>query len=319
MDGFTNKIIEGDCIDILSGAEKPFADLVFADPPFNIGYKYDKYHDKKEKEHYIDWTRKWMAACVNVLKPTGSFYIAIGDDYAANVRVIGEELGLFARNWIIWHYTFGQQTKDKFARSHTHIFYFVKDKKNFTFNDWAIRTPSDRQLIYNDKRANSVGKNPDDVWNCYSRVCGTFKERQGWHPCQMPELLLARIIAASSNAGDCVLDPFNGSGTTAVVAAKYGRKYCGIDISKDYVQNTIKRIEQLNRRKQETLYDFDAMEIDEIKRLFVEVQIDKTKLLETKNLMEIFTRQFAIRMNNKKEYDSGRIACFIKDFSESKK
>jgi DNA modification methylase len=304
MDKLCDKIIPGDGINILNEAKEPFADLIFADPPFNIGYKYDKYHDKQKKEHYLDWTKKWMVACVNVLKPTGSFYIAIGDAYAANIKVIADELGLFTRNWIIWHYTFGQQTKDKFALSHTHIFYFVKGKNNFTFNDYAVRTPSDRQLIYNDKRANSVGKNPDDVWKCFSRVCGTFKERMGWHPCQMPELLLARIIAASSNKGDCVLDPFNGSGTTAVVAAKYGRKYCGIDISKDYVKKTIERIGKIRNQSSD-------MEADEIKRLFVEIGIDKAKLLSSEKLMEIFAKQFAIRMNNGKEYDKKYIASVI--------
>jgi site-specific DNA-methyltransferase (adenine-specific) len=252
------------------------------------------------------------------LKPNGSFYIAIGDDYAANLKIIAEELGLFTRNWIIWHYTFGQQTKDKFARSHTHIFYFVKDKKKFTFNDWAIRTPSDRQLIYNDKRANSVGKNPDDVWN-YSRVCGTFNERQGWHPCQMPELLLARIIAASSNEGDCVLDPFIGSGTTAAVAAKYGRNFFGTDISKTYVNNAIERIAKLNKRQKPAYNGFSPMEIDEVKRLFVEIQIDKIKLLETEKLLNIFTKQFAIRMNNGKEYNPQQIELILKDFAWDKK
>jgi site-specific DNA-methyltransferase (adenine-specific) len=312
MNELINQIKCGDCIEILNGVKEPFADLIFADPPFNIGYKYDKYNDKQKKEHYLDWTRKWMAACYDVLKPTGSFYIAIGDAYAANIKVIADELGLFTRNWIIWHYTFGQQTKDKFALSHTHIFYFVKDKKNFTFNDYAVRTPSDRQLIYNDKRANSVGKNPDDVWKCFSRVCGTFKERMGWHPCQMPELLLARIIAASSNAGDCVLDPFNGSGTTAVVAAKYGRKYCGLDISEDYVKKTIERIGKIRNQSSD-------MENDEIKRLFVEMGIEKAKLLSSEKLIGIFAKQLTVRMNNKKDYDSGQIACVIKDFSESKK
>jgi len=324
VDKLLNKIIAGDCIEILNGIKEPFADLIFADPPFNIGYKYDKYHDKKEKEHYIDWTRQWMTACYNVLKPRGSFYIAIGDDYAAQVKIIAEDmLGLFCRNWIVWHYTFGQQTKNKFARSHTHILYFVKDKKNFTFNDYAIRTPSDRQLIYNDKRANSVGKTPDDVWDSFSRVCGTFKERQLWHPCQMPELLLARIIAASSNKGDCVLDPFIGSGTTAVVAAKYGRNYCGIDISQSYVKNTIERIAQINKRTKQAdpstslragnLY-FNPMEIDEIKRLFVESGLDKIKILASSKILEIFTKQFALRMNNGKKYDSGQIAMVLKDF-----
>ena len=101
MQKFKNKIICGDCIELLGGVKKPFVDLVFADPPFNIGYQYDKYHDKQKKEKYLHWTRDWMAACVNVLKPTGSFYIAIGDEYAAHVRIIGEELGLHVRNWII--------------------------------------------------------------------------------------------------------------------------------------------------------------------------------------------------------------------------
>jgi len=316
MDKLLNKIICGDCIEILKGIETPFADLIFADPPFNIGYKYDKYHDKQKKEHYIDWTKQWMTACNKVLKPTGSFYIAIGDDYAAYVKIIAEdELKLFTRNWIIWHYTFGQQTKNKFARSHTNILYFVKDKKNFTFNDFAVRTPSDRQLVYKDKRANSVGKMPDDVWDCFSRVCGTFKERQNWHPCQMPELLLARIISASSNPGDCVLDPLIGSGTTAVVAAKYGRNYCGIDISQSYVEKTKERIAQIRKqtKSSENLY-FNPMEIDEIKRLFVETGLSIAQLVENNRRLEIFANQFAVRMNNHKKYDAGQLASVIKDF-----
>src|SRR4030042_3240443 len=145
MDKLLDKIIAGDCIEILNKASEPFADLIFADPPFNIGYKYDKYHDKKRYEKYLAWSEDWIAACAAVLKPHGSFYIAIGDEYAANIKLIADAQGLVMRNWIIWHYTFGQQTKDKFARAHTHIFYFVNDQKNFTFNDYAVRVPSDRQ------------------------------------------------------------------------------------------------------------------------------------------------------------------------------
>ena len=193
MQKFLDKIINGDCIEVLGKVKEPFAHLIFADPPFNIGYKYDKYYDKVKKKNYIAWTKEGMSACKKVLKPHGSFYIAIGDEYAANVKVIADEIGLFMRNWIIWHYTFGQQTKNKFAKSHTHIFYFVNDEKNFTFNDYAVRVPSDRQLLYHDKRANPAGKMPDDVWNTYPRVCGTFKERAGWHPCQMPESLLKSV------------------------------------------------------------------------------------------------------------------------------
>ena len=266
MQKFLNKIICGDCIEVLSEVKEPFAELIFADPPFNIGYKYDKYHDKVEKNNYIGWTRDWMAACKKVLKPSGSFYIAIGDEHAADVKIIADELKLELRNWIIWHYTFGQQTKKKFARSHTNIFYFVNDKKNYTFNDNAIRVPSDRQLVYNDRRANPAGKLPDDVWDEYPRVCGTFKERAGWHGCQMPENLLKRIIAASSNKGDCVLDPFSGSGTTAAAAFGLGRNYAGIEISEEYVRNANERLAKLKGQKTQGL-DINSIKPQERKNL----------------------------------------------------
>ena len=316
MEKFRNKIICGDCIELLGGVKEPFVDLVFADPPFNIGYQYDHYHDKQKKDKYLHWTRDWMAACVNVLKPTGSFYIAIGDEYAAHIRIIGEELGLHVRNWIIWHYTFGQQTKSKFARAHAHIFYFVKDEKEFTFNEHAVRLPSDRQLIYNDKRANSVGKMPDDVWNTYARVCGTFKERQGWHPCQMPELLLARIVAASSNPGELVMDPFNGSGTTAAAALQLGRDYCGIDISENYVENTKIRLKELKGEHRDTLFGtLDANEYLELKRLFAEMGFDAETIMNSEKLLGIFTQQFELRMNNGKTYNTGLVQEVLKDFT----
>jgi DNA modification methylase len=313
MQDLLNKILCGDCIEILAKVKEPFADLIFADPPFNIGYKYDKYHDKVEKNNYIAWTRDWMAACKNVLKPHGSFYIAIGDEYAANVRIIGDGLGLTLRNWIIWHYTFGQQTKDKFARAHAHLFYFVQDKKNYTFNDYAVRVPSDRQLIYADARANAAGKMPDDVWDEFSRVCGTFKERVGWHPCQMPEKLLGRIICASSRPGDCVLDPFNGSGTTAAAAFRFCRNYAGIDISEDYVKNTRARLKQLEREsKRKGGEGFGWLERNELERLFTESPVPIADVLKNEHALEIYTSLFAQRMNNGKAYDTQTVGLFFR-------
>ena len=260
-----NTIIQADCVEWLPAElrrqnQKPFADLIFADPPFNIGYEYDKYEDNLEYEHYLQWTRKWMQACYDVLAGHGSFWIAIGDDYAAEIKIIARELNLVMRNWIIWYYTFGQCTRMKFARSHTHIFYFVKDPNNYIFNKEAIRVPSARQTTYNDKRAFSRGKVPDDTWILrpqeipdafqpdedtwhFSRVCGTFKERAGFHGCQMPEKLLERIILTSSHPGDLVLDPFSGSGTTVAVARSLGRRYLGIDLSENYVKQGLERLE----------------------------------------------------------------------------
>jgi len=314
MKNLLNSIICGDCIETLGKIDQPFADLIFADPPFNIGYKYDKYHDEVASDKYTGWTKDWMTACKKVLKPTGSFYIAIGDDYAANVKIIADELGLFMRNWIIWHYTFGQQTKDKFARSHTHIFYFVNNPKNFTFNDYAVRVPSDRQLIYADKRANPAGKIPDDVWED-SRVCGTFKERTGWHPCQMPEQLLMRIVAASSNAGDCVLDPFVGSGTTAAAARKLQRNYVGIEISADYAKKARQRLKELKPGPL-TNQSLNTAEINELRRLVPDMGYPPKQVLSNKDLLELFTGQFAIRMNNQKQYISAEIATALKGITD---
>jgi DNA modification methylase len=238
-----NTIYCGDSIKLLNGWPADGVDLVFADPPFNIGYVYDNYVDDKPNAEYVDWSRQWMAACQRILKPDGSFYIAIGDDFAAEIRVLGRELGLHLRNWIIWHYTFGQNMKAKFSRSHTHIFYFTKDAQRFTFNDTHLRFPSARHTEYQDLRANPLGRLPNDVWDEFPRVCGTFRERAGFHGCQMPEALLMRIIMASSNPGEIVLDPFIGSGTTAAAAKRIGRRYIGIDLSAEYAKHTRKRLE----------------------------------------------------------------------------
>jgi len=315
MQKLLNKIICGDCIEVLGKVDEPFADLIFADPPFNIGYKYDKYYDKVKKKNYIAWTKEWMSICKKVLMPHGSFYIAIGDDYAANVKIIADELGLFMRNWIIWHYTFGQQTKNKFARAHTHIFYFVNDNRNFTFNDYAVLVLSDRQLIYNDRRANPKGKMPNDVWDEFPRVCGTFKERQGWHPCQMPESLLTRIISVSSNPGDCVLDPFSGSGTTAASAVQLGRSYVGVEISETYVENANERLAQLKKHHQSNLF-LNTTELNELKRLSADIKTPIKEITADGNLLKLFADQFTVRMNNQKRYRSEEIATALKDLAD---
>ena len=309
MQKFLNRIICGDCIEVLGKVDEPFANLIFADPPFNIGYKYDKYYDKVKKKNYIAWTKEWMSVCKKVLKPYGSFYIAIGDDYAANVKIIADELDLIMRNWIIWHYTFGQQTKNKFARSHTHILYFVKDKNEFTFNADSVRVISDRQKVYKDKRANREGKMPDDVWNEYPRVCGTFKERMNF-PCQMPESLLARIIHTSSKEGHWVLDPFSGSGTTAVVAHKLKRIYTGIEISEEYVKESEKRIRESEGLPVEGagLPKWPEHADQELKWLYHENKGPDGQLRKNKMLLSIFAAKLNARLKKTLLYTPDEVA-----------
>jgi site-specific DNA-methyltransferase (adenine-specific) len=196
-----------------------------------------------------------------VLKPAGTFWLAIGDEYAAELKLIfQQDLGLTCRNWVIWYYTFGVHCQRKFSRSHAHLFYFVKDARHFTFNADAIRVPSARQLVYADARADGRGRVPDDTWILrpqdlpdgfsadqdtwyFPRVCGTFKERAGWHGCQMPEQLLGRILRACSHPGEVVLDPFAGSGTTLVTAKKLERQWLGFELSPDYARQVQARLD----------------------------------------------------------------------------
>ncbi len=290
------KVNRGDCLKGLGAMDAGIVDLVFADPPFNIGYKYDKYDDCQDHEKYLAWSRDWMRAVYRVLKPNGAFWLAIGDEYAAELKLIAQNAypplplldedaaqstpvklsskrrrkngkslpeptvgGFHCRSWVIWYYTFGVHCTHKFTRSHAHLFHFVKDPKDFTFNADAVRVPSARQLVYADKRANPKGRVPDDTWILrpqdhpegftpdsdtwyFSRVAGTFKEREGWHGCQMPEQLLGRIIKACSNEGDVVLDPFTGSGTTLVAAKKLGREFVGCEMSEEYAKYARSRL-----------------------------------------------------------------------------
>lgn len=236
-------IIHGDCIKEMSKLPPESIDLVFADPPFNIGKDYDEYDDEMPSGSYKSWSEEWIEEVWRKLSLRGSFWLAIGDEYAAELKCLADDLGFALRSWVIWHYTFGVNCANKFTRSHTHLLYFVKDPKNFTFNPDAIKVPSARQTKYNDKRAKPGGRLPFDVWTI-PRVCGTYKERVGWHPCQMPLTVMDRIVLACSNPGDVVLDPFLGSGTTGVSAVRNGREFIGIEMSKTYCTKAEARIKK---------------------------------------------------------------------------
>ncbi len=255
----------GDCVTGLKKIPPGSVALAFADPPFNIGYDYDVYDDRKGYDSYLAWSKEWMEGVCQALKSSGAFWLAIGDEYAAELKLIAQDhLGLTCRSWVIWYYTFGVNCVRKFSRSHAHLFHFLKDPGDFTFNDEAIRVPSARQLVYADRRANPKGRLPDDTWILrpqdvpdgftpdqdtwyFPRVAGTFKERAGFHGCQMPEQLLGRIIRACSNPGELVLDPFAGSGTTLAVAKKLGRHWIGFELSEEYAAQGRKRVGQVRK------------------------------------------------------------------------
>lgn len=257
-----NQLITQDCVAGMKEVGTGLVKLGFADPPYNIGFDYDdEYDDSLTPDRYEEWSCEWMVEMRRVLADDGSFWLTIGDEWVADLRVLARKLGFHLRSWVIWYYTFGVNCTQKLTRSHAHLLYFTKHKKKFTFNADAVRIPSARALVYNDARANPEGRLPDDTWILrpqeldaqafpefsdtwhIPRVAGTFKQRVAGAPNQMPEQLLGRIIRLCSNPGDLVLDPFAGSATTLVVAKKLGRQYLGYELSKRFAAAGQKRID----------------------------------------------------------------------------
>lgn len=259
----TESVVTGDCVRKLRELPGGSAQLVFADPPFNIGFEYDTYRDSKPPAEYLSWCDQWLAECYRVLAPSGSMWVAIGDEYAAEIKTRLDGLGLHWRNWLIWHYTFGVHCAGKFSRCHAHILYYCKDRDRRTWHPERINQVSTRMEI-GDKRAAEKGKTPPDVWT-ESRVCGTFGERvkaegndKSGYPCQMPEAILRRIIAVATEPGELVVDPFGGSGTTAAVAKKLGRSYWTCELSVAYAQLIRERLAA------PTVFDDDGDDMTEL-------------------------------------------------------
>lgn len=229
-----NEIILGDCIEVMKGFPDESVDLIFADPPYNLGKDFGNGTDKFKTQEYLEFTTLWLDECVRLLKPNGSIYVCMGVRFVAHLYLPMDERLLF-NGWITWHYTQGMGRVKGFSPRHEDILYFVKGE-DYTFNLNAVRIP---QKYYR-KRNNMTGANPGDVWT-FSHVHYCSRERLP-HPTQKPEALLHRIIAASSNEGDLVLDPFVGSGTTCKVANDLGRQWIGIEIEPQFVEMARRRI-----------------------------------------------------------------------------
>ncbi len=233
-----DQLICGDAIEVLSRMPSESVDLVIADPPYNLGKDYGNNRDLKDWSDYERFTEAWIGQAIRVLKPTGSFYVFMGVRFISKLfTALEEKHRLLFNSWITWHYTQGMGRKVGFSPRHEDILFFNKSRE-FTFNLDDVRVP---QKYYR-QRNNMAGANPGDVWQ-FSHVHYCSAERVE-HPTQKPEALIERIIRASSNPSDLVLDPFVGSGTTSRVAALLGRRWIGIDINPDYIALAHRRLEE---------------------------------------------------------------------------
>lgn len=220
----------GDALTILKDLEDDSVDLIVADPPYNLGKDYGNNDDTRNEEEYLAFSRLWLTEARRVLKPMGTIYVFMGFRFISYLYAIMErELKFTFSNWIVWHYTQGMGKKKGFSPRHDDILMFGKGSE-IKFNLDAIRVP---QKYYRE-RNNMRGANPGDVW-AFSHVHYCNENRQD-HPTQKPEGLIERMVLASSDEGDLVLDPFAGSGTTLRVCQQLRRKVIGVEINPEYVK-----------------------------------------------------------------------------------
>jgi DNA modification methylase len=212
-------------------------DLIIADPPYNVGKDYGTTVDYVEKGDYIKFLRDWTLEASRLLKPHGTIYAFMGFRYISYLyEILENECNLFFNAWICWHYTQGQGRRKGFSARHDDILMFTKHDKNFTFNLDDIRIPQKYYRSVNNMR----GANPGDVWE-FSHIHYCQDNRQN-HPTQKPEGLIERMILASSNRGDSILDPFSGSGTTLRVCQQLERNCIGVEVNPEYVKMTEDRL-----------------------------------------------------------------------------
>ena len=230
------KLILGDALAELPKLESETFDLVIADPPYNLGKDFGNSHETKGFEEYLDFSKHWLLEAHRLLKPTGTIYVFMGFRFIAYLySILERELGMRFNSWIVWHYTQGVGKTKGFSPRHDDILMFTKTK-DFVFNLDAVRIP---QKYYR-QRNNMRGANPGDVWE-FSHVHYCHANRQS-HPTQKPEGLIERLILASSNEHDKVLDPFMGSGTTLRICQQLCRIGTGIELNPDYVEMSAQRL-----------------------------------------------------------------------------
>lgn len=229
-------IICGDALEELKKIKDESIDLIVTDPPYNLNKDYGNNDDKLEFSEYMEFSRSWLKECKRILKKNGTIYVFMGMRYISYIYMILEqELDFKFNSWITWHYTQGIGKTKGFSPRHDDILMFTKSNK-YIFNLDSVRVPQKYYRSVNNMR----GANPGNVWE-FSHMHYCNKNREN-HPTQKPEGLYERMILASSNEGDTVLDPFSGSGTALRVCQNLNRNCIGIELNPEYVEMTKERL-----------------------------------------------------------------------------
>jgi site-specific DNA-methyltransferase (adenine-specific) len=252
LSDYKDKIFCGDCFEILDKLPEKSVDLLIADPPYNLTKKYaGKVFSKQSAGDYRAFFGAFLGKAVRVCKNHASVYVCC--DWESSL-IIGDELGKFftVKNRITWQREKGRGAAKNWKNSMEDIWFAVCDPKNYIFNIDAVKQ---RRRVIAPYRENGAAKDwqetpdgrfrdthPSNFWDDISVPYWSMAENTD-HPTQKPEKLMAKLILASSNPGDTVLDPFVGSGTTAATAKKLGRHFVGIEREPHYCAAAIKRLE----------------------------------------------------------------------------
>jgi site-specific DNA-methyltransferase (adenine-specific) len=271
-EGKNGALYLGDAIEWLKSLPAGSVDLVFADPPYNI--KKAEWDTFESMHAYVAWSRDWITEAARVLKPSGTLYICGFSEILADVKVASAHLFAGCR-WLVWHYKNKANLGKDWGRSHESVLHFRKSRE-FTMNMDAVRIPYGAHTLKypdhpqadssqygkgrdNSERAdwtpNPLGAKAKDVIDLPT-TCNGMGEKTP-HPTQKPEELLRKLVLASSNPGDLVVDPFSGSGTTAVVSEQLGRRWMACDNSIQHNEWAAQRLEQVIRRSVEEWIELD--------------------------------------------------------------
>jgi DNA modification methylase len=246
----------GQVEDALRSLPENYFDLIVADPPYNYGVDFGNDSDNRTDSEYREWINSWIAQIPRVAKPTASIYICCGWEYSGLYQQALESAGLTVLNRITWKRDKGRGAKRNWKQNMEDIWFSVRDPNNYQFNLEEVKL---RKKVIAPYRENGVPKDwnldengeayrmthPSNIWIDLTVPFWSMRENTP-HPTQKPEALAERIILASSNPGDRVLDLFSGSGTVSVVAKRLERQYIGIESNADYIRYGLKRLALLD-------------------------------------------------------------------------
>ena len=251
-DEVRDRVFCQDVLEVLPKLPDQSVDLLFADPPYNLTKSFnDRKFKKISIDKYSEWLDSWLSLVSRILKPAGSIYICGDWRSSAAIHRLGEKY-FIPQNRITWEREKGRGAKSNWKNCSEDIWFFTVSE-NYYFNVDAVMLK--RQVIapYTDRNGDPKDwtetengrfriTHPSNLWTDLTVPYWSMPENTD-HPTQKPEKLLAKIILASSKPGDLVFDPFNGSGTTTVVAKKFNRHYLGIEIDETYCCLTQKRLD----------------------------------------------------------------------------